>query len=139
MEITPEIKKSFDSAFYGIECRGNGETKPKSEWVVYYEGKPFLKGIHGRIKTFGSQNKAIKFVIQWVESVFWHGEYWNQKTCRDNIKNETGVEMDFSGTINILSSYGETARFESAENKAMFSALAQELLDKGTVVIKQLK
>ena len=129
VKLTKEIKKSFDSGFFH-----SFYAYVPTLYVIRYRGNLFLDG--PKILVFNSENKAKSYLRKWVENVFHHGEYW--QSCKNNIKKNTGYEVDFSATIKILPSYGLTSRFQLPENKKMFKDFAEELIKEEIVVIEKL-
>ena len=130
--LTEGILKSIDSAIE-VECRGMRVNK-KTIFVLKYKGNliPLENKLH-----YISKQAAEKSVTDFVYRVFWNGAYW--QSCEENIKGWNGYQVDFSATLNILHSNGETSRFEESENKQMFKDIAKQLLEQKIFTIEEIE
>lgn len=121
MELTEGILKAIDSSVIVLD-----QYEPRDTYGVFYKGTRVQ--VDGAKKVYYTKNSAKKAVHNLVFMTFWQGEYW--QSCKTQIKERSGVDVDFSATIAILPQYGTTDRFKDPESIKMFKALRDELLKK---------
>jgi hypothetical protein len=121
MELNEGILKAIDSSVIVLD-----QYQPRDTYGVFYKGKRVQ--VDGAKKVYYTKNAAKKAVYNLVFMTFWQGEYW--QSCSRQIKERSGVDVDFSATIAILPQYGKTDRFKDPETIRMFKALRDELLKK---------
>ena len=119
MELTEGILKSIDSAVTVLN-----RYEARDTYGLFYKG--VRVEIDGAKKIYYTQNAAKKAVYNLVFLTFWQGEYY--QSCKRQIKERSGVDVDFSATIAILPQYGLTDRFRDPETIKMFKKLRDELL-----------
>jgi hypothetical protein len=131
MELSDGILKAMESSFviqYGTNFENVG-------YVMTFNDDPFLDG--SKVQVFANVGAAKRTLTDFCRNIFWQGEYRQQ--YKDNIKKQTGYDVDFTATIAILPQYGATDRFEKPEAKEMFKNLGLALIEKGIVKIKKIK
>lgn len=121
MELNEGILKAIDSSVIVLD-----QYQPRDTYGVFYKGKRVQ--VDGAKKVYYTKNAAKKAVYNLVFMTFWQGEYW--QSCSRQIKERSGVDVDFRATIAILPQYGKTDRFKDPETIRMFKALRDELLKK---------
>lgn len=121
MELNDGILKAIASSVIVLD-----QYEPRETYGVFYKGRRVQ--IDGDKKIYYTKNAAKKAIYNLVFMTFWQGEYW--QSCRTQIKERSGVDVDFSATIAILPQYGETDRFKDPETIKMFKNLRDELLKK---------
>jgi hypothetical protein len=126
-KLTPELIKSFESGFHTTST----PLKKSSGFYITFKGTPFAEG--GKLKVLATTGAAKRFLHDWIVQIFRTGEYW--QTYKDNLKNRTGYEVDFSGTIAIMPSYGKTDRFYTKEFKEMVNGYYEALIHEGIINI----
>ena len=126
-QLTPDILKSVDSSFH------QDYDNSMEMYIAKYNGK--IMNERAEPMYFDTEKKAKNFVKRFVYEIFWHGEHW--QSCKTQIKKLTGYDVDYTGTTKILSSYGETSRFQLQENKKMFNDIADQLLEQKIIVIEK--
>lgn len=128
MELTEGILKSIDSMFE-FNRYSLGES-----YIIKY--KDVIVREYGKVKVFSNVGAAKTYLLKFVRMIFWRGEEFQQ--YKNNIKRQTGYDVDFSETISILSSYGKTDRFDLPENKKMFKDIRDKMLENQIVKIEKL-
>ena len=108
-KLTEGILKSVESSFM------QNYNHNYIRYIVKYKGKSMHRGDKIFFKT---EANAKSFVTSFVREIFTQGEYWQE--YKNNIKLQTGYDVDYSATISILPQYGLTSRFDLPENKKMF-------------------
>jgi len=121
MELNEGILKAIDSSVIVLD-----QYEPRDTYGVFYKGNRVQ--VDGAKKVYYTKNAAKKAVYNLVFMTFWQGEYW--QSCKTQIKERSGVDVDFSATIAILPQYGKTDRFKDPESIKMFKSLRDELLKK---------
>lgn len=141
VEVTEGILKAIDSY-----AAATGVFRPSEIFVIRYKGNIIEDsdrhtGEHEehlpKIAIFGTMDEALEFLYVWVSCTFRQGEYI--QSYSNNVKKQTGYDVDFSATIAILPQYGKTDRFELPESVQMYKDIAQALLDKKIITIDTLK
>ena len=132
MELTQGILKSVESHFYQ-----NHNNQNKDVFILKYKGLPLYGQHEDKIKFFNSETKAKTYLTSFIKILFCHGEYWND--CKDNVKRYCGYDINYSGTIEILSSTGLVSRFDEPKNKKMFKDIGEQLLKEKIITIEKFK
>ncbi len=130
MELTPEILKSVESTYYTAYSHNN-----ETMYVLRYKG--MIVRTPGGVRLFKNIGSAKKLINTFVQQMFHHGEYWHE--YRENTKKRTGKDIDFSGTIAIIPSYGLTSKWDKPEIKKIIKDIASELLEQGIFTIEEFK
>ncbi len=128
MELTEGILKSIESGVFVSRSEG-------PLYALKYKGVIFNEA--GNVRLFANKGSAKSALTKLITNIFRHGEYW--QNYKENIKTRTRYEVDFSATISILPSYGETSRFDDPANKKMFKEIGDQLLKEGIFTIEEIK
>lgn len=131
--LTPELIKSFESGFHATNAPLK-ETKSTGFYITFRD-TPFTE--KGKFKIFANRGAAKRFLHNWIVQIFRQGEIW--QGYKDSLKKQTGYEVDFSGTIAIMSSYGLTSRWEAKEFKEMVNEYYEALIHEELIVINPVK
>jgi hypothetical protein len=127
MELTEGILKSIESS---IMQNYNNES-----FIVKYKGKvmndTYLKCV------FKTEGAAKTFITRFVTDIFKHGGYW--QSCKSNIKNHIGYDVDYTGTQKMTSHYKYMSDWDKPESKKMIKDIGLELLKQGIITIEKVE
>jgi len=127
MELSPGILKSIDSAFHQLY------NQPYIGYVVKYRGKLMYNG--KKLMLFANKGTAKTFVLSFIRLLFYQGWYWDK--YKDNIKRDTGYEVDYSGTMDLLLQSPGYAQIDFPANKKIMKDIQNELFKQKIITIHE--
>ena len=132
--LTDGILKSIDSSINQNQfCEYNNHKY--SIWVCKYKGQIMCN--YFGYKIFNEEQKAKKYIKNFITEIFTNGEHWQKNS--NIIKGKTGYDVDYSATIELISSYGSTSKWNGPKNIKIIKDIMSKLLENNIITIEKIQ